>query len=226
MKHNGFTLVEILVALLVLCLGLASALGLVFGSTRQAQISNDRNMASLMLQEAVADIERMHLITPQEVTPTSGLTKDDIGMLVETVDIKNRQYKNVIAGAAGQVSLLAIHHDVLSDPTGAPAQQNLLVWPLSSTAKYAGGWIDPDPTNGPNGKTTENAGVAYRAIYRLEQHPDWKANPGASPFIGVYRLTLAMYRDLNPNVHPASKDKRFEQITDPMVVYLRDKKVR
>jgi prepilin-type N-terminal cleavage/methylation domain-containing protein len=221
LRTAGFTLVEILVTLLVLSIGLASVLSLVFGSTRQAMLSTDRNLASVLVPEAVADIERMHLITPVMATriDDAGHQTDYVGELVDTVDIMNGPYKWVPLSdsTSAQFSQFAVDRGVLGSADEAPTVQSLLTWPLSATPRYYAGM----PAN-----NVEAPGMAYRALYRLEGHPDWKARGEASPYAGLYILTLTIYRDLNPNVHPQKNNKRYEQVSDPMVVYLRDKKVR
>ena len=122
---------------------------------------------------------------------------------------------------------------------------NMAYWPFSKqysrcmgllpkliSTQYAARGVTAD-------SMSDLSGPAYRALFRLERHPDWYVTnvSGAgvvsrtpnndSAFVGVYILTVAMYKDLEPakSIRDAT-GKRIEQLTDPAVVYLRDKKVR
>jgi len=151
----------------------------------------------------------------------------------------------------------------LPPPATAPQADcvNTLLWPLPQPAYPPGPnpgqplhqasmsvngvattlyYSDPKFYGGPlvqasGNETNPNpSGTAYRAIYRLERHPDWHPHAVAldtgavtyggenpySPMAGIYVLTLTLYAD------PSMKGLKLEQVSDPVVVYLRDRKPR
>jgi prepilin-type N-terminal cleavage/methylation domain-containing protein len=237
----GFTLIEVLITLLVLAIGLTGTLAIVMGSTRNGNKASDRNIAAIVLDEAIADIQRNHLITVPAnstfpVASTSyGATNvqvNELGLYIETIDTDttgnhlwpNLQYAP--SGTAGNYTGVKANNFLLSsfanpklfpnpndpNPASPTLPSNVLLWPASSDPKYYGG-----PLKGPGVST----GVAYRVAYKLERSPNWiAAAPNQFSFDGVYVLTLTVYKDLNPAVLPGSPKKQLEQISDPMVVYL------
>lgn len=238
----GFTLVEILAALAVLAVGLASVLAIVLRSSRISIEAARRNAAAMIISEAVAEIERRHLIT----STNYGYSIDKVGLLIETLKSSNPNihdnyaYMNLAGEDKSTSSLFfdAQNHlrlpPYLSSATIpiTPDTVNTLPWPLG-TPKYVAG-----PTiEGNQGLDSTTSGTAYRVVYRLERHPDWQSHPAVdsgngvltypygsenlnSSFLGIYVLTLIVYAD------PTTVCARLEQISDPVVVYLRDKKAR
>ena len=217
-RGAGFTLIEILIALFVLLIGLSSMLGLLFVGRRISNTTVDRNIAQSIITEAVADIERAHLITA-DTTFGDGhkVTPDEEGLLIETVaspnaNIHNSSYATVklygqtFGDLYGKYIKLACFNGAL------PSDTSTFLWPYypnfanqPPSPKFIGGM-----TNNPSDKQA----IAYRVIYRLERHPQW-----GNDYKGIYVLTLVVYRDLK------RKGAWLEQVTDPVVVYLRDKKV-
>jgi len=204
----GFTLIELLASLGILAIGLGSVLALVWGGTKIGNAASARNEAAIVIPEAIADIERIHVV-PSGVGPASFT-----GYLISTYEkdtsvawpcIKDAGYQGVQVNLPGNTLGDYINR---RDPNG-----NTMVWPLSANPRYYGG-----PLNQNTGTST---GTPFRALYRLERHPDWVVNPQFSTFVGMYVLTLTVYRDLSPALHPSSTSKRYEQISDPVVVYLR-----
>ena len=227
---RAFTLVEILAALAVLGVGLTAIVGLVLGSVRLSGTAADRNIAKVIIAEAVADIERIHLITTNMLGVSApGISPDEIGLLIETVNSPNpntheMRYKTATVGSTFFDFQLSKYTQLkcFTPPLNAAAT-NTLLWPFSNGPRYEAG---PVVAGGAGDETS----FAYRVIYRLERHPNWhphsddcttwQGEDSDSPFAGTYVLTLAVYRDLD------RKGGRLEQTSDPMVMYLRDKKVR
>jgi prepilin-type N-terminal cleavage/methylation domain-containing protein len=259
----GFTIVEVLAAMAVLAVGLAAVMAMVLGSTRVSATAAKRNVAAVLISEAVADIESRHLITSNAYNPAS-----DIGLLVETLASPNpnthdpRSFQNLFppgtfAGKAVWDAYCAPPYLLNVPPPSImppPDCVHTLMWPLPqppgqplrvqtlrvngtmATVYYA----DPKFFGGPLVQAANQldnplpSGTAYRAIYRLERHPEWHPHTvdlatglvtysgefASSPFAGIYVLTLTLYAD------PSMKGLRLEQISDPVVVYLRDRKPR
>ncbi len=55
--HNGFTLLEVLVALAIIATVLGGSLSLVAGAARNARVLEDRTLAEWVLANALADVE-------------------------------------------------------------------------------------------------------------------------------------------------------------------------
>lgn len=237
----GFTLVEILAALAVLVIGLTSVISVVFASKRLADSALDRNNARAIITEAVNDIYLNHLI------PLSGTMNglavappaSNAGLLLETLAYSPNPnihstsltpYKNVDIYATNfndqwnaycnlpAINVVAVNQLPPNPPT---AVGNTMLWPYGSAPKYAAG--SPGI-----GLTVTTPALAYRVIYRLERHPLWHTHtdstyntaPNAdSGYEGVYILTLVVYRDMD------GKGGRLAQVTDPVMVYLRDQHV-
>jgi prepilin-type N-terminal cleavage/methylation domain-containing protein len=247
-RRRGFTLIEILAALMVLAIGLTSIIAIM---TRSVQLSNnaaDKNITRALINEAIADIERAHLITESD-PPKSGHPKVDpahpehLNVFIETVTctddsiptIHNAFYKDnidvLVAGKTfgAQLNYLcgttAGEMKCFSPPLN-PSTTRMLLWPMSNAPKYLGG------LSGLSASNTDSGSYAYRILYRLERDQRWvphlndcsdyayDANFEDSPYAGLYQLTLVVYRDVDRH------GGRLEQLTDPVVVYLRDKKVR
>ena len=216
--ESGFTLIEILVAMFVLAFGLTAVIGLVYGTTRSGIIAGDRNVAAMIATEAIASIERTHLVTQTMITAT-GSPQSDINLFVETIQ-----------GSTSSPNL----NPHISNSSGSYFPSNMLLAPAPYDTGYTAMWPqDASYYGGPinDGSRNDPTSNAYRVIYRLERDVRWHPHPSGgydpalpadddSPFAGVYTLTLAVYRDIN------RKGTKLEQVCDPMVVYLRDKKVR
>ena len=209
----GFTLIEVLTAMTVLAIGLAGVMSLVYGSSRAAQLASDRNTAAILLQEAIADIQRNHLIT-NPMPGVGTVQPEDIGLYVETWASGDGLWPNINGGpfASTLVKPDALRPSVSLSSFTNPNWKNELFWPPSLAPKYYGGPI------GGGGVPT---GTGYRVLYRLERHPNWISATPQLTFEYMYVLTLTVYKDLNPSVPPNSNKKQLEQISDPMVVYLR-----
>lgn len=208
MNRRGFTLIEVLVSLFVLSIGLAGAIAVIYGSVKAGVNASDQNIATILLPDAIEEITRIH-----SITKGSALAPADVGLFIETWDsagdgswpnIKNGPYKTATAGGLFQIGQYT--------PTiAAPLWSKMVFYPIEPNPKYYGG---------PPGQSLNNSsGPGYRVLYKLERHPSWVA--GQMSFENMYVLTAAVYKDLNPNVHPANPKKRVEQISDPVVVYLR-----
>ena len=209
----GFTLIEVLTAMTVLAIGLAGVMSLVYGSSRAAQLASDHNIATIILQEAIADIQRNHLIT-NPMPGVGAVQPYDVGLYVETwasgdgmwPNISNPPYSSTLVkpdSARPSISLSSFNN---------LNWKNELFWPPSLAPKYYGG---------PLGSGGVPTGTGYRVLYRLERHPNWISKTPQLSFEYMYVLTLTVYKDLNPSVPPNSNKKQLEQISDPMVVYLR-----
>jgi prepilin-type N-terminal cleavage/methylation domain-containing protein len=214
-KQAGFTLIEILIALLILAIGMAAVVGLVIGAQRISNSTSDRNIARALISEAVADIERMHLITK-----TIAASPADEGLLLETradltvPNIHSSSYSGISFESKPIISHVAKYCGMkcLDGMTEHPSTAKTFLWPWANDPKFLGGAT--------NSTSYLDTNYGYWVIYRLERHPDWVAQGDESIKAGLYALTLTAYRDVD------RKGGRFEQLNDPMVVYLRDKKVR
>jgi prepilin-type N-terminal cleavage/methylation domain-containing protein len=205
----GFTLIEVLTAMMVLAIGLAGVMSLVYGSSRAAQSASDRNIAAALLQEAIADIQRNHLITNPTVPPGITPQADEVGLYIETWDSAgDGSWPNLKSGAYTNATANLFPLKSFYNPNWTKE----IFWPPSPAPKYYGG---------PLGGGGVPTGTAYRVLYKLERHPNWLG--GQLSFEGMYVLTLTVYKDLNPSVHPSNATKQLEQVSDPMVVYLRGK---
>jgi len=240
-RPRGFTLIEILATLGILAVGLASVIALVLGSSRMSVGATDKNTATMIISEAVEDISRIHLITSDQLT-TSGLSttrSGDIGNYIETLNsspgVNNRattlEWPNVQVGDFATSSAVVVaNSSFLSEyrnpnitpdnPGGGVANSHSMVWPPTPTPRYYGG---PLRAGG------ASSGTAFRVIYRLERHPDWieslaiTPTPQPSAYDGIYVLTLAVYKDLDPKLPVSNGNHRYEQISDPAVVFVRTK---
>ncbi len=228
---RGFTLVEILTSMFVLMLGIIGILSVIMRSSQMGTAASDRNNASVLLVEAIADIQRMHLITTPYAT-TYGLTAYD-GEFMDTISLKSgtNPFENAsLPYAVNGVSSQFVLDDIAYTAAGTPA--NLAYWPLNPALSRVMGQY---PQAGGD-QLLNNNGSTYRALYRLEPNPDWVPDPTNrdpltrenldSAYVGQYLLTIAMYRDLDPAKPTTDATKRLQQIADPIVVTLRDKKVR
>jgi prepilin-type N-terminal cleavage/methylation domain-containing protein len=218
-RKGGYTLIEILVALLVLLIGLSSVVSLVWAAKRVGGSSVDRNVAKAIVAEAVADIERIHLITAdmQVVPPPPA---DDVGLFIETIasatgpNMHDAKYS--VAAVNGKTFSDQINMTVtMFSPSVLPENMNVLIWPFSNEAKYVGGLTNRLDLDTKNSDINKNA-LAYRVVYRLERKNAWTAAEDK----GLYALTLVVYRDVD------RKGGKLDQLTDPLVVYLRDRQVR
>lgn len=257
MRARGLTLVEIMFAMVTLIAGLSAITMMLLSGARSTRASLERNAATMMVSEAVAEIERRHLITssmsrsaapspPGPFPPlTLGPTDPHLGLFIETVrndeplgtstcpDIHDPEY------AAVNISENMTHGEALNlkcfasaPPTSvqlAPDKIHMSMWPMppGELPKTYGSLLVLR-----SGDTSPH-GTPLRVLYRLERHQDWQSHTidtngiatyGAeipnSTYRGVYVLTLTIYKD-------SKRDgSSLEQVTDPYVVYLYDKKVR
>ena len=240
-RPRGFTLIEILATLGILAVGLASVIALVLGSSRMSVGAVDKNTATMIISEAVEDISRIHLITSDQLT-TSGLSttrSGDIGNYIETLNsspavlnpVTHLEWPNVQAGDFATSSAVVVaNSSFLSEyrnpnvtpdnPGGGVPNSHSMVWPPTPTPRYYGGPLRAGGTS---------SGTAFRVIYRLERHPDWieslaiTPTPPPSAYEGIYVLTLAVYKDLDPKMPVNNGNHRYEQISDPAVVFVRTK---
>jgi len=151
-----------------------------------------------------------------------------VGLLLETIDSVNPNiHQPAYSGLSfdgKNVGLHFISYCGLKCFQGMPAAEHpsntksTFLWPWANDPKLLGGEI--------NNNLADPTSYGYRVIYRLERHPQWAIDDAAlaladsSTYTGTYVLTLTAYRDID------RKGGRLEQLSDPMVVYLRDKKVR
>jgi prepilin-type N-terminal cleavage/methylation domain-containing protein len=237
-RRGGFTLVEVLAALAVLAIGLTTVVSLLFGSIRLSNNAADRNIARSIINEAVADIERVHLISSTMNvggTPTA-MPAADVGLLIETTQgspnpsIHTTPYADV--GVNGSSWSFDAHLGSLCGKacfagTLDADTSNIIGWPYSNTAQPYFSGVE---FGMPAGTVSDKTSYAYRVLYRLERDTRWhphSADGSAydpevanSPFAGTYVLTLVVYRDVD------RKGGRLEQITEPLVMFLRDRKAR
>lgn len=240
LSRAGFTLVEILTALFVLAIGISGTLAIVMRSAQMAASAGDRNNASVLIPEAIEDIK--HLLTiSSSMTTANGGTLDPYynGMFMDTLSLNggnpfgnsascNIPFFNRQTGSKAYVSL----NNLAYPPNAAAA--NLAYWPLTPNASRVMGQFPQPPGVDP---LLSSSGAAYRALFKLEPHPDWikdanshlQANEDpTSAFAGIYILTVTMYRDLDPSISTTSVNpmKKLQQVSDPVMVYVRDSKVR
>ncbi len=199
----GFTLIEILAALAVLIIGLASVIGILYSSFNEGRTASDRHAASILIPEAIQKIELDHLITP-DMELTYGIPPDRIGMLIQTLSGAQESDKDATYGA------VLVAGNPLK-PQSAAALPNLNEWPRRPLLPQM---IGERP---------------YRVRYRLEKHPDWMPHDlngvdglenTASEFRGLYVLTVICYLDNEKDM------SRPVQVSEPVVTYLRDRKNR
>jgi len=222
MRATGFTLVEILATLGVLAIGLAAIVALVLGSTRATAVAADRNVATIILSEAIEDIKRNHLITRELVdslVPVPPNAYDeDIGLFIETVD--SVDYPTIQRTPYNAATVRKLNLAIFKNPYENPNTKlsETMIWPPSLISPRYGGPL-ASGTYSANG----TGGVPFRVIYSLARHPDWiDAGPvNDTPYRGVYLLTLTVNRDLDPSKTPGDKTKRYEQVSEPMTVFLK-----
>ena len=209
-KHaRGFTLVEILAALLVLLIGLSAIMVLLYGSFQEGRSASDRNAACVILPEAARAIEQDHLLDASTIS-TYGIDPLKTGMLVQT--ITNAPERDAVA----PYSSIQINNKptvTLNKPTTLTGT-NLNQWPREKPYFFGG--------------DANTFGTQYRVRYRLEKHPAWcptgdeAAENRYSMYRGVYVLTMVVYAaDERSATSPV-----YKQVSDPVVTYLRDKKSR
>lgn len=238
---GGFTLIEILATLLILAIALPAVVALVLGNSRAGQVAGDRNTAAMIISEAVADIERMHTITPGMLVSGTPVPVSHVGLMIETVQPASYYPPDPLAPrvpyAAPNIHAVfeGVDYGALRprSPNSSPGpyalrqkflnpnSKNTLYWPPTGESPRYGGPLQGS-TMGPTGTN----GTPYRVLYQLNRHPDWIVYP-QSPFINTYVLTLAVYRDLSPQAlpeisiaTPGNPVKKLEQVSDPVVVYL------
>lgn len=253
--NRGMTLVEILAAIGVLVVGMTAIATMLVTSARFGKKALDRNTVAAVISEAVADIERRHLITSSMAVNGSATPfvppAEEVGLYIETVNsldvpsIHNPSYGQVTLDGGTHILSKTLEAKFLTAPD--KAKIHYAVWPLpTENPKFIGGM----------GRTVGDlelaSGTAIRILYKLERHPDWHehtfdTNPSSasfgtvtyvppvisdpinnpeeatnpnSPFRGVYVLTMVVYKQLNRDL------SSIEQISEPYVVHLRDKRER
>jgi prepilin-type N-terminal cleavage/methylation domain-containing protein len=228
-RHTGFTLVEVLATLGVLAIGLSAVVALVLGSAKATTVAADRNIATIILTEAVEDIQRNHLITkelvdslvphPAPPAPVPLDFYDDVGLFIETTDAGDG-YPSIHLSPYALTEVRKLRLDKFLNPYKNPNtnQMETMIWPPSLTSPRYGGPL-ASGTYSANG----TGGVPFRVIYNLVRHPDWVAAGAVNdtPYRGVYLLTLTANRDLDPTMLPNDPKKRYEQVSDPMTVFLK-----
>lgn len=214
-RARGVTLIEVLTALVVLAFGLAAIVALFLTSVQTSHVAVDQNAAALLIPEAVKQIEQEHRISAA-IDPTHE------GEFIETLDYSPfgdsvAPFNGVQVGAIVKGGLVD-----LADGSGG----NFGFWPHEDD------------------KPRLIAGTPYRLRYRLERFPGDSAtdlnrwywhddsssvydpeNP-ASPYRGVYLLTIVCYRQTRNDVPPADLLSAMVQVSDPVVVQLCDRKAR
>ena len=234
-RAAGFTLVEILTALFVLVIGICGTLAIVMRSAQMGTAASDRNNASILIPEAIDEIKRTLILSSNDATHY-GITSDHVGEFMDTVGLYDNtnpfatvslpNYPTGFTTFKGVVYPLPVKDSVTGN------NLSLAYWPLTTRgARVLGQRLTGQP-----GESLGTNGNTYRALFKLEPHPEWIANPfdrnpltrenTGSAFVGVYVLTLTMYRDLNPDRPVSDNTKKLQQISDPVVVFLHDSKVR
>ena len=207
---RGFTLIEVLTAMMVLAVGLAGAIALIYGSQKAGVMAGDQNIAASLMQEALEDIQRNHVITKGMTVGGVPVPATDVGLFIETLPTGDGSWPHIgPAGDAGFYQAATTNLFYFRDYRNS-LWPNELFWPTSPSPRYYGG---------PLGGNLLPTGSAFRVLYKIERHPNWLANQLS--FERIYVLTMTVYKDLNPTVPPKDPKKKVEQISDPMVVYLR-----
>jgi len=197
--EKGLTLIEVLAAVAVLIVGFAGVIALLYGSFVQGHAASDRNAAAVLVPEAARAIELEHLITAQTQSTYPLIAAEEVGLYIET------------PSKAPQSDDKPGYRDVVASGQPIGMLGNLNEWPRRPNA----------PVN--------VGGNYYRARYRLEKHPAWiphdvdgleGAENTASEFRGIYLLSLCVYRDSEQNM------SKPVQVSDPVVLYLKDRKDR
>jgi len=164
------------------------------------------------------------------------------------VMLNNTQLASTPAGTTFALRDLAYRNTwVKSQAQGTPQltttpsnQTNLAYWPFSTKFSRTMGMFPTSAVlNGSSGTKGDsmynNSGVGYRALWKLEPHPEWisidpttlqRAEHPDSSYVGVYVLTVTMYRDVDPGLRTTNIKKRLQQISDPLIMQVRDKVVR
>jgi prepilin-type N-terminal cleavage/methylation domain-containing protein len=223
-RQAGFTLVEILATLGVLGIGLAAIVALVLGSSKATAVAADRNIATIIMTEAIEDIRRNHLVTRELVesltpAPVPLEAYEDVGLYVETVELGDG-YPTIHLPPYNLTEVRKLKLEMFKNPFENPNTKikETMVWPPALTSPRYGGPL-ASGTYSANG----TGGVPFRVIYNLVRHPDW-VDAGAvndTPYRGVYVLTLTVNRDLDPALPVSDVKKRYEQVSDPMSVFLK-----
>jgi hypothetical protein len=237
-RARGLTLVEILVAMATLVIGVSAVTMMLLTGARFTRSSLERNAATMLISEAIPEIERRHLITESMIRdglPPLVQTQSDphLGLLIETVDSPNPNIHDSTYSIISIGNNLLHKHafDLKCFDTMMPNQIHMSMWPMpphESPKTY--GSLENVLKRG----DSSLQGTPLRVLYRLERHQDWHSHtidasgaasyPGSeddnSPFRGVYVLTLMIYKD-------SKRDgSMLEQIAEPYVVFLNDKRVR
>ncbi|HEY3324625.1 MAG TPA: prepilin-type N-terminal cleavage/methylation domain-containing protein [Planctomycetota bacterium] len=222
-RTGGFTLIEVLATLAVLAIGLSAIVAMVLGSSRMSAVTVDRNIAAMIIPEAIADIERIHLVT-KDNAPANKIS--DVGRYIITAGDANGDTTKL--GDPQTVYVPSVHNPAYANtqvntrsmsqhmyPRTGDLTSSLMVWPISQDPKYYGGLRDTGSAG--------QVGTPFRAIYRLERHPDWVKTGDTSEYEGMYVLTVVVYKDREPKNVIVNEGHKYEQVSDPVVVYLRKK---
>ena len=222
-------------------IGISGTLAIIMRSSQMGTSASDRNNASILLPEAIDEIKRSLIATVND-----GVTADHVGEYMDTVNLtgSGNPFYSVRLGNTPISSL--VYPKALTQQDTLGHDMSLVYWPFSPNGSRVMGQrltTKAGVTLGNTGTLGGN-GAAYRALFKLEPHSDWVPNPydrtaareiPGSAFVGVYVLTITMYRDLNPEVRtdvsptftPALKNvKKLQQVSDPIVVFLHDTKAR
>ena len=178
-------------------------------------MAGDQNIAASLMQEALEDIQRNHLIKVR--APATGIPRPcrpgqghravcrDVGFSGRRVVAESDQW-HLRQHASEPVSA----EPVLQSGVPELGEGNFL-------ATHPGA-----PLFRRTARRRRTSHLAqFRVLYKLERHPNWVA--GLQSFENIYVVTMTVYKDLNPTIHPHDPKKKLEQISDPMVVYLRAK---
>lgn len=247
-QPRALTLIEVLAAMGVLIVGMTAIATMLFTSSRFGRIAAERNTVAAIIPEAIADIERRHLITENmaRANPTGTFTAppQDVGLLIETVNselsapdnpnIHDANYGNIAVSGNTVWLGKSLEAPFLDSPD--TTKIHFGIWPLpGESPKYLGGNARL------NADVWESSSVAIRILYRLERHPDWHDHTSVidpaqplygsvsytlpnpvdnSPYRGIYVLTMVVYRQLDRDM------RSIQQLAEPYVVHIRDRKVR
>jgi general secretion pathway protein I len=155
---RGFTLVEVLVALMVVAMGLAALMVAVSGTARTSGYLRDKTLAQWMALNRISEV-RLNLIKFGQNTDTGEINfanrtwHYDTRYFDTSITTMKRVVVRVYAGdAKTKGNALAESTGFLGSALSAPGSSNVADWPLApGTAGEAGATPGAAPVTPPNG---------------------------------------------------------------------------